>query len=117
MGRRRILLDVQPRLLRDAIEVLLDSVGLDEVLVSDAGPADRSPMSFDAAILTVPTTHVTADVVIELPSSAPGALGQVTSGARSEHVALHTPSQLLSILDRVCPASAPRHALFGGLRK
>lgn len=72
-------------------------------------------MSFDAAILTVPTSPVAADVVIELPNGAPGALGRVTSGAKSEPVTLQTPAQLLSLLDRLCPTSVPRNAVFGGV--
>jgi hypothetical protein len=113
VGRRRILLDVQPRVLRDALEQVLDSIGLDEVLVSDEEPADRSPMSFDAAILTIPASNIAADVVIELPSAA-SSTGHVTAGSSSEDVDLRSPTQLLDLLDRLCPASTPRNALFGG---
>ena len=115
VGRRRILLDVQPRVLRDALEQVLDSIGLDEVLVSDEEPADRSPMSFDAAILTIPASNIAADVVIELPSAEPTSLGHVTAGSSSEDVDLRTPTQLLALLDRLCPAATPRDALFGGV--
>jgi hypothetical protein len=112
--RRRILLAVQPRVLRDALEEVLDSVGLDEVLVSDVDAADRSLMSFDAAILSQPSADVRADVVIEVDGLAADARGHVTAGTRSEDVTLRTPQQLLSLLDRLCPTSAARISPAGG---
>lgn len=99
-------------MLSDVLEEVLDSVGLDEVLVSDEEPADRSPVSFDAAILTTPAGNVAAAVVIELPSAATSSVGHVTSGSGSEAVHLQTPAQLLALLDRLCPSSTPRNALF-----
>lgn len=106
-ARRRILLDVEPRVLRDALEQVLDSTGQDEVLVSDVPAADRSTMSFDAAIVTLPN-DVTADVVIELRSGAGGSLGRITSGGGSEDVPLGSPQELLDLLDRLLPAAAAR---------
>jgi len=110
VARPRIFLDVEPRLLRDALEEVLDSVGVDEVLVLDDHAADRSPMSFDAAIVTLPSDDVHADVVIELRTGHADSVGHVTAGLHSEDVALRTPQQLLSLLDRLFPSPVPRIA-------
>lgn len=113
VDRPRIFLDIEPRVLRDVLEEVLDSVGLDEVLVSDAEAADRSTMSFDAAIVTLPRDDLHADVVIELD----GAVGRVVSAARSEDVPIATPQELLDLLDQVLPAATARISPSGGSQR
>ena len=115
VGRRRILLDVQPRVLRDALGEVLDSVGLDEVLVSEEEPADRSTMSYDAAIVSSTALDVDADVVIELDLTGMDTTGHVRTATAVEVIDLRTPDQLLTLLDRLCPTTAARTTPFGGL--
>lgn len=117
VDRPRILLDIEPRILRDALEEVLDSVGLDEVLVSDAEAADRSTMSFDAAIVTLPADGVRADVVIELRDGPGGSLGRVNTGTTSEDVPLGTPEELLTLLDQLLPAATARISPIGGSQR
>jgi hypothetical protein len=112
--RRRILLAVQPRILGDALAAVLDSVGLDEVLVSEPVAADRTSMSYDAAILSRPHAGVHADVVIEVAGVGDEARSHVVAGTLTEDVDLSTPQQLLSVLDRFCPTTTPRTAPAGG---
>ena len=109
--RRRILLDVQPQLLEDALADVLRSTGLDEVLVSRGNAADSPTMAYDAVILTLPDDTVHADVVIEITDDAV-ARGHVTIGSRSEDVALPNPKELLALLDRLVPAAAARARRF-----
>jgi hypothetical protein len=103
--RRRILLAVEPRVLGDALAAVLDSVGVDDVLVSGTKGADGTSMHIDAVIVSDSSTPVEADVVIHVP--ARGA-AHVSTPARDDEVTLRTPEDLLTILDRYCPATAPR---------
>jgi hypothetical protein len=114
--RRRILLAVQPRVLRDALADVLDEVGLDDVLVSEREGADRSTMSFDAAIVSEADEQVTADVVIAVGESL-DSLSHVITPTRQEDVHLRSPQQLLSLLDRFCPTTAARILPQGGAQQ
>lgn len=107
--RRRILLGVEPRILSDSLATVLDHVGVDDVLLYADQRADRSAVAYDAAILSVPHDAVMADLVIEVDDDT--SVGHVVSGEHSEDVPVRTPLQLLSLLDRLCPASTDRIAL------
>ncbi len=62
--RRRILVSVSPRILRDTLQQVLGASGVDDVVAVDPGLAGEG--MFDGAIVSAGST-VEADVVIELP--------------------------------------------------
>jgi hypothetical protein len=103
--RRRILLAVEPRVLGDALAAVLDAVGLDDVIVNHTKGAHGTSMHIDAAVVSDDSVPVVADVVIHVPIRGSA---HVSTPARNDEVTLRTPEELLTILDRYCPSTAPR---------
>jgi hypothetical protein len=96
---RRILVAVEPRLLGDTLSALLAEIGLDEVVRLGTEAATGH---IDLALVNDGSPSVRADLVLRVPDSAELAVagrGDLRPGSASE---------LLAILDRVCPAGEPR---------
>lgn len=96
---RRILVAVEPRLLGDALAALLEDIGLDEV--TRRGTEDPS-QRFDVALRSEGVTGLRAALVLQVPDAVE--LAEEGSG----DLRPATARELLEILDRVCPTSAPR---------
>jgi hypothetical protein len=97
---RRILVAVEPRLLGDALAELLEDIGLDDVTrFGDEGAEARR---FDVALRSEGVTGLRAALVLQVPDA--DELAEEGSG----DLRPATARELLEILDRVCPTSAPR---------
>ena len=97
MAPRRILVAVEPRLLGDALAELLADIGLDDVV----RPGDPSG-HVDLALVSEGSPAVRADLILRVPNAddlATDGTGDLRPGSAAD---------LISILDRVCPASSPR---------
>jgi hypothetical protein len=108
----RLLVDVQPRLLSDALIRILEKIGLDEVSTDT-----RPPQRFDAAIVTRPLpAHIESRLVITLPehdSAAPSGFGTVGIDGRLEKtVAMGGLGAIISLLDEYYPAATSRLAMI-----
>lgn len=99
LAPRRILVAVEPRLLGDALSELLADIGLDEVVRPHDDDDDGH---IDLALVNDGSPPVRADLVLRVPDSAELA----ASGSGDLRPA--SASELLAILDRVCPAREPR---------
>jgi hypothetical protein len=110
--RRRILVAVEPALLRAALVDVLTHIGLDDVTSADnfQGAGD----GFDAAIVSSPPSVHPAVVVIETPDLGL-TLGHVHADGHTVDLHLNRPSDLLQALDKYCPTTGARADLVDHL--
>jgi hypothetical protein len=102
--RRRVLVSVEPRILRDSLERLLESSGIDEVVA--VAPGQSTEGTFDGAIVSSVPDVLDADVVIELPDSTPNQITLHTSSG-DELIDLRDVGQLIDLLDQHAPHKRP----------
>ena len=111
-ARRRILVAVEPALLRGALVDVLTHIGLDDVTSADTvGGVDDE---FDATIVSGPSTIHPAGVVIETPDLGL-TLGHVHADGHTVDLCLNRPSELLQALDKYCPTTGARADLVDHL--
>ena len=104
--RRRIFVDVEPRLLGDSLVALLEFVGVDDVVTAPSNGGGLGMRRFDAAVVTAAPEWLDTEVLIEVPGddAARPPIGDALRCA--------TPEQLLELLDRHCPAEVVRAELL-----
>lgn len=112
--RCRVLVAMFPRVLEDTLAVLLRSVDLDDVFTRTDEPQDMFGGRYDAVITNLGTDDVEySPVVIQLPDEyEQGRTAIIREGNTTHLVDVEDVSDVLRLLDRVCPVGELRAARF-----